>query len=493
MPNNDNKHIQSTAKASFLIIIGKLAVRAMDLIVLMVLARILTPSDFGIIAMARTALFIIEAITELPISSALIREEKVTDSMLDTALTLGLLRGAVITSVMAVIAFPVAGFYHEPRLIPLMLAISFAPFFRGIQSPKNIINFRQMDFNKQIIQEASGKFIALVLSIAYAIIFKDYWALVIVTVSAPLFAAIASYIMSPMPYKPTLKDWHIYKDIMGWNFLSQTLTAINWQLEKLILPKYVTNQDFGYYSTSGDLANIPYQAIIIPIMAPLNVSFQKAKEENTLRDTYNLSMNSVFSLLVPIYGFIVCFPQETLRLLLGDKWLFASYILQMLAINIVISIPATILSPLANVLYKNKALAVRVFIEFIINIPVTFVGVKYFGIIGAIYARLISAFIVTTISILMAKELSGSNIIDHFVQIFRPIGAFLLTSITILPIHGIFISNSISLNSNLLTILSSVFYLLLYICYLLLIWSVLGKQYGVERVVIKKLTKLLAV
>ncbi len=97
----------STTKASLFVIGGKLILRSMDLIVLIVLARILTPSDFGIIAMAKTAVIILEGVTELPIANALVRQEKLTDSMFNTALTLNILRGLTITIfILAIFVLP---------------------------------------------------------------------------------------------------------------------------------------------------------------------------------------------------------------------------------------------------------------------------------------------------------------------------------------------------------------------------------------------------
>ena len=448
----------------------------MDLIVLMVLARILTPSDFGIIAMARTALFIIEAITELPISSALIREEKVTDSMLDTALTLGLLRGAVITIVMAVIAFPVAGFYHEPRLIPLMLAISFAPFFRGIQSPKNIINFRQMDFNKQIIQEASGKFIALVLSIAYAIIFKDYWALVIVTVSAPLFAAIASYIMSPMPYKPTLKDWHIYKDIMGWNFLSQLMASLNWQLERLVLPKFISQDTFGKYTTFTELIAIPIQAVLVPISTPLGVKFQQAKLNNNLEYEYRSATGVIVILLAPIFAYAAIFPMPIIQIFLGDKWLSQSYIFSFLAINALIYLPTTTITPLANILFQNKALTYRTFLEFAFNLPITILFTYLWGLNGAILARIISTSVVLLVTIDMGKKLVNYNWINYFKDLSRLIVSLSISGIITYSIFHTIVNNSTFLSTIIFLIVSFCIFIALFLLILFSIWKISGKS-----------------
>ncbi len=118
---------QRTTTASIWTIGGKLLARLLDFVSLLVLARVLKPEDFGLVAIATSVLVVVEAVLDLPLTQALIRQPSLTDKMLDTAFTLSVLRGAAISLTMFVLAWPMAFFYDDPRLILLVAALSVAP------------------------------------------------------------------------------------------------------------------------------------------------------------------------------------------------------------------------------------------------------------------------------------------------------------------------------------------------------------------------------
>ncbi len=78
---------------------SRLMARGIDFITLVVLARTLSPADFGLISVAMTLIFIVEAVSELPISQSLVRLDTIGRSHLDTAFTIGLIRGGLLASV----------------------------------------------------------------------------------------------------------------------------------------------------------------------------------------------------------------------------------------------------------------------------------------------------------------------------------------------------------------------------------------------------------
>src|ERR1700712_1950291 len=98
---------ERTARASIWTVGSKLVSKAIDLVTLLCLARMLGPADFGLVAMAMTSVLITEAIFELPLGIALIRipEPELTSGMYDTALTLGLIRGVVISVTLCALAY----------------------------------------------------------------------------------------------------------------------------------------------------------------------------------------------------------------------------------------------------------------------------------------------------------------------------------------------------------------------------------------------------
>src|SRR5262245_25977054 len=111
---------------------GRLGGRAIDFITLLVLARILSPADFGVVALGVTLVAIVETVLEIPLSQALTRLRELDKTHLDTAFTLGLLRGLFFSLVIFAAAWPFAYFYHDGRLVWVVAALGVGPFARGL-------------------------------------------------------------------------------------------------------------------------------------------------------------------------------------------------------------------------------------------------------------------------------------------------------------------------------------------------------------------------
>lgn len=115
---------QRTATASGTYVVARTGAKALDFISLMVLARLLTPGDFGLIAIAMVFIQVVEAIFEVPVGAILMRARPITRASLDTGFTLSSIRGLVVFGVLAGAAFGIAHLYSDPRLKWLVMALA---------------------------------------------------------------------------------------------------------------------------------------------------------------------------------------------------------------------------------------------------------------------------------------------------------------------------------------------------------------------------------
>ncbi|WP_267414880.1 oligosaccharide flippase family protein, partial [Sphingomonas sp. GC_Shp_4] len=262
-----------TAAAAIWLVSVRLLTKSIDFIALLVLARLLTPADFGLVAIAMTLIFIVEAVLELPINQALVRQSAITQSQLDTAFTLAVLRGLILAALLALAAYPFSFVYGDHRLVGLVLALGWAPVLRGLMSPKLAVYARQIDFRRDFIIDLSGKVVSLAFSIVLAWQTHSYWALVLGTVVTPLVMMITSYLVAPYRPRLSLRDWPIFAGFAGWSTVTQMLSALSWQADRLILGRFATRQQLGTFTLANDLSYIPELALIKPIMRPLMSAF----------------------------------------------------------------------------------------------------------------------------------------------------------------------------------------------------------------------------
>jgi len=122
-------------KGAFLVTTGRLLGNLIGLGSMVILARWLTPADFGLVALATTILAIMSTVTNVSLSAALIQQREVTRAHLDTAFTLNSLRGLAVALVACAAAAPIAVVSKEPRLLLLVVVLSPTLILEGTTSP----------------------------------------------------------------------------------------------------------------------------------------------------------------------------------------------------------------------------------------------------------------------------------------------------------------------------------------------------------------------
>jgi len=420
-----------TAKAGVWSVGARLLAKSIDFIALIFLARFLGPGDFGLVAMAMTLIFIVEAIFELPLGAALTRVPDPTPRMYETAFTLSSLRGIVIGTILVGVAWPLAHFYNEPRITPLIIALAFAPILRGLASPRLVQFAKQMDFRRQAVMDVLSKLIAGVASISVAGLTHSYWAIALGTILTPTVLMVGSYILAPMRLRLTLKDWPLFADMVGWNILSQILIALNWQIGRLTLPRFVDTVSFGRYAMASDLTSIPFQTLIAPLGFPLTVAFVTSNEKGDLKSTYLKASGAVFILMVPIFSFLGIVSKPLIDLFLGQKWEGAAILLTGLAVASIIEIPTQGMPSLAIALNQSRRITLRSLVQCLAIIPLTIIGVSIYGVYGAVVATGLVAFIVLLMSMLTVKFLISASLREQIGALTGPLLAAMISGVVL--------------------------------------------------------------
>lgn len=392
----------------------RLAARLIDLVTLLVLARVLSPADFGLTALATTLVAIVETVLEIALIQALTRLPSVEKSHLDTAFTLGLLRGLVFALVIIAAAFPFAYLYHDDRLILLVAVLSLAPLARGFYSPGMVKFFRELSFRESFMIQTAAKVVAAVVAVAVLFLGGGYWAIAVNTVVAAVGATILSYIIAP--YRPgiSLKERSYFLGFLGWFSLSQLMSAINWQLDRVLLGNFITKAELGRYTMASDLATMPTQSVIGPAMQPVMAAFSKISTDVTrLRSAYLKAARLTMMIAMPACLLIAMTADQLVQILFTPEWAGAAPYLQWIAITM---LPAAYAQPLASMavaMNSTRILFTLQAMELTLRIVLLCAGYFLFAIWGLIAARGVLALIVFAANIVMARKLIGSTIAEQ--------------------------------------------------------------------------------
>ncbi len=299
-----------------------------------VLARLLSPADFGIVAMATAVVMLVEMLGDFGFHVYLVQKKDLQKEDLDTAWTFQVLL-AVAQGLMIIGAGGyVASFYGEPRLAPVFYALGATVFLGGFRNI-GIVSFQKdLKFHLEFFLRVPSKVIGVVTSLALAYIRGDFWALILGISSQRIAEVGASYLLSP--YRPRVnfqKAGELFR-FSKWLYMNTTFSFVLQRSPDLILGKLAGQEALGLFSVSHSVATLPTSEFADPIARATFPSYVKIRDDlSVLREGYVkvLSLLAFFSM--PMGVGIAAVAHVLVPVLLGPKWVEAVPLLQMLALG----------------------------------------------------------------------------------------------------------------------------------------------------------------
>jgi O-antigen/teichoic acid export membrane protein len=476
-----NRLRNRTAAGAIILVASRLIARGLDLGTLVVLGRLLSPADFGLVAIAMAVVQIVEAVMELPLSLALVALPTRTKLHYDSAFTLQLIRGLTLAAILLILAWPLSQIYNDHRLIGLVCALSIAPASRGLISPRTVEYALNFNFLPSFTMEVAGKLVALALSVSVALLTESYWSIAIATIASPATMLVVSYGFAPYLPAISLKEWRAFARYLRWTTASQVITALVWQMDQLMLGRFVDRFELGRFSMAANLAVLPTQVLVGQITSPLVVAFSSVRDDlGRLKTAYHKSAISIAAIGFPIMVWISLNSEPTIRLILGQKWMTAAPILNWLSLAMIPSLFAGPLTPLAASLNRTSVFLRLSTAELCIKLPLMLVGLIYYGIPGVVAVRLITALAMSGCTMLVIRELIGLRLRDQLLGPWRAMVSVAIMAVALVPFEGAFANAADLVKLTLdLTIVGSIG-AVVYVSSMFLLWRLVGCPDGLE-------------
>jgi O-antigen/teichoic acid export membrane protein len=405
-------------------VLSRLSARLIDVVTLLVLARALTPADFGLVAIAATIVAILEVIFEVPLMQALTRLQTVEQAHLDTAFTLAAARGLALSILLAAAAVPVSWIYSDSRLIPVILVLAVTPLARSLYSPKMSDYYRNLSFRQAFISDVSGKVVGAILALIFVFLGFGYWAIVANNVLTLIFSTMMSYIFAP--YRPGLsvKKFSTFSQFLGWFSAGQVLAAINWQLDRILLGGFLDKAVFGQFAMSSDLSVLPTQAVIGPGMQPVMAAFSKiTADADRLRGAFLKAARLSMLLALPACIGISLAADLIVAVLLGPKWNDAAFFLRCLAPPVALTAYFQVVYSL-SVAIDRFSIVVRLnFIDLCLRLMSVVSALMLFGVNGVLVARAFVSIVTFGLTIRSAKSVLSLSVRRQLGNLWQPAAA----------------------------------------------------------------------
>lgn len=337
----DNQELKSkTVSGLFWKLSEQVGIQLVRMLTMIVLARILSPEDYGAIAIVLVFVGICDVIVTAGLCTPLIQKKETDNLDFSTIFWTSLILAIVLFCIIFVIAPSIASFYNMPVLSPVLRVLGIGVIISAIGSVQNAFVSRSLKFKTFFLANLIGLILSGIISIWMA--YHDYgiWALVGQHLSNLLIATIAVFLM--VRWKPTFEfSWERLKEMwdFGWKiFVAALINRIFQDIRTLLIGKVYTKQDLAYYNQGNTYPhmivgniNTTINAVLFPAIA--QIQDDKATVVNFLRR----SIKTGSFLLFPVLLGFAATAEPFVLLVLTEKWLPSVPFIQVICLALLLS------------------------------------------------------------------------------------------------------------------------------------------------------------
>lgn len=403
-------------------VLFKLAQRGLGLISTVILARILVPEDFGLIAMAMSVYAVLEIMGAFSFDLALIQNQKATREHYDTAWTFNVMYGAVAATILFFLAEPMALFFGDARLAEIVPYLALASLLQGGENIGVVAFRKELDFKKEFNFLLFKKIIAFVVTITAAFLYQNYWALVLGIVTSTAAGVAISYFLHP--YRPRfslakgLELFHFSK----WLLLNNVLVFLNIRGIDFVIGKISGAKVLGLYTISYELSNLATTELVTPLTRAVFPGYARmSADREELRKGFLNVLSLVAVMVIPIGLGTMVLSEPLVRVLLGEKWLESIPLIEILAIAGVSRGLQANFGAVFLALGKPKMIAILSVIQISIAYPAFIFALLEGGIEAGASALVITAFIVLPLSYFLLMRALSLPVLNVFSVLWRPV------------------------------------------------------------------------
>jgi O-antigen/teichoic acid export membrane protein len=313
-------------------VLFKLLERGLGLISTLILARLLIPQDFGIVAMATSLTALLEIFSAFGMDTVLIQRQDAQREHFNTAWTLNVLSGCVVGAVIALLALPASHFYREPRLVAVMCVLAVTSVIGACENIGVVEFRRQLRFDREFRYLLAKKLMAFAVTVPLAFWLRSYWALVLGTLAGRAGTILYSYLLQPFRPRLSLRAAAEMLHFSKWLMLQNALMFLKDRAASFFIGRLAGPAALGAFSVSAEIANMPGTELIAPINRALLPTYSSlAADPPALRREFLASMSGIALLGIPAVAGVALAAPFIVLLALGPKWSAAQPLLEVLA------------------------------------------------------------------------------------------------------------------------------------------------------------------
>jgi O-antigen/teichoic acid export membrane protein len=460
--------------------------RMVGLVSVLILARVLTPADFGLVAMATAMIAFIEIFGSFGLDLALIQRPGATREHYDSAWTMNVLIGASVGLVLLASAWPLASFYGDPRLVALVAFLALGPLIQGCENIGVVAFRKDLNFDREFRFLLSKRLLSFAITVALAFWLRSYWALAIGMVFGRLVGVAISYALHPFRPRWSLARAGDLLHFSLWLVAQNLVVFLKERAPDFIVGKFAGAPALGLWSLANELSNMVGSELIAPMNRAALPTYSKLAEDRAaLAAAYLAALGLVALLVIPLVVGLAAVAAPVVAVLLGPQWHDAGPLISLLAFHGLTNV--FLGTAHAPVLARGQPVVyVKIyFFQVCVQLPLTFWLTLKYGVEGAVVATVATAIALLPLNAALVARAIGVNARQLLATVWRPLLAaaimYGVMRLALPPVDGATLSAARSL------MLLAVFVPLgaaTYIAAELSIWSLCGRPAGAEAVLL---------
>lgn len=456
------------------------AVRGIGLVSTVILARLLTPEDYGLLGMASVIVGFLTIFTLTGFDLALIRRSDAGRDYYDSAFTMRIIQFGVL-ALGIFLASPFASVYfREPRVEAVMQLLALGAAVRGFENI-GMIDFRKdLNFRKDFQFETTVRMTTFFITVSLAIYLRSYWALVIGLASAHVSRVILSYVMHP--YRPRLS---LVRARQIWSFSKWILVIhlgnfLRNRFDMILVGRIGATEMVGQYHVATEIASMSTSEVTMPLGRALFSTYAKLLHNPAEASRAFMGVLAlVIAICFPLGFGIALVSVDLIPVLLGGQWVEAGPLMQWLVfaetINGVLIISGNYLVATG----RPRLFALLCWGNLVLLLPALLFAGMQWGITGIVLARVVTSLLYLPVVIFFTARAAEQPLRKFAAALWRPSFAGLVMAAVLSSIGGMQ-----EFHPALRLALKVPLGVATYISALLLFWHLSGRVKGAETMIL---------
>ena len=424
----------------FYTVLAKYSGVVISLVVAGILARLLSPDDFGIVAVATVIIAFFNLLTDMGVSPAIVQHKSLTKDDLSDIFSFTVWTGIGISILFFASSWIIADYYQSDTLRILCQLLSVNLFFASATIVPGAMFYRNKEFKFIAIRSFVIQISAGAAAVTAALCGAGLYALIINPIVSSVLIFVISFQRYPQRLRFTLGLTVLRKifSYSAYQFLFNVINYFSRNLDKLLIGKYMSMSDLGYYEKSYRLMMLPLQNItqvITPVMHPIFSDFQNDKGK--LLSSYERIVRFLAFIGLPLSVLLFFTAEEVTLIIFGDQWMPSVPVFRILSLSVGIQIILSSSGSIFQAAGDTRSLFVCGVFSSAFNVAGILLGIFHFGTLTAVASCIVVTFTINFIQCYwqMYRVTFRQSAWPFIRQLISPLVISILIALALIPMQ----------------------------------------------------------